>query len=115
MVHPCVPAILFTPICPHSLSFRPVVLPDYAELELRIAGEARGSAWVCFDGKSRRELQRGDSVAVRMSPNPVPTIARADSTNDWFDTLNRCFGWNERLEQKPYGGGEWEDEGRLGG
>ena len=116
MVHPNVPAILFTPICPHSLSFRPVVLPDYAELELRIAGDMRCSAWVCFDGKKRRELQRGDSVAVRMSPNPVPTIARADSTNDWFDTLNRCFGWNERLEQKPYDGRveSWEDGGGLG-
>ena len=106
MVHPNVPAILFTPICPHSLSFRPVVLPDYAELKLRIAGDMRCSAWVCFDGRKRRELRRGDSVAVRMSPNPVPTVAAADSTNDWFDTLNRCFGWNERLEQKPWESGE---------
>ena len=105
MVHPNVPAILFTPICPHSLSFRPVVLPDYAELELRIAGDMRCTAWACFDGKHRRELLRGDAVRVRMSANPVPTISKADSTNDWFDTLNRCFGWNERLEQKPYWGG----------
>ena len=105
MVHPNVPAILFTPICPHSLSFRPVVLPDYAELELRIAGDMRCTAWACFDGKHRRELLRGDAVRVRMSANPVPTISKADSTNDWFDTLNRCFGWNERLEQKPFWGG----------
>ena len=41
MVHPNVPAILLTPICPHSLSFRPILLPDYAELELRIPGDAR--------------------------------------------------------------------------
>ena len=105
MVHPNVPAILFTPICPHSLSFRPVILPDYAELELRIAGDMRCTAWACFDGKHRCELMRGDAVRVRMSANPVPTISKADSTNDWFDTLNRCFGWNERLEQKPYWGG----------
>ena len=101
MVHPNVPAILFTPICPHSLSFRPVVLPDYAELELRVAGDMRSTAFVCFDGKGRQELARGDAVRVRMSTHPVPTISKADSTNDWFDTLNRCFGWNERLEQKP--------------
>lgn len=100
MVHPNVPAILFTPICPHSLSFRPVVLPDYAELELRVAGDMRSTAFVCFDGKGRQELARGDAVRVRMSTHPVPTISKADSTNDWFDTLNRCFGWNERLEQK---------------
>lgn len=110
MVHPNVPAILFTPICPHSLSFRPVVLPDYAELELRIAGDMRCTAWACFDGKHRRELLRGDAVRVRMSANPVPTISKADSTNDWFDTLNRCFGWNERLEQKPYWGEQQDRE-----
>ena len=113
MVHPNVPAILFTPICPHSLSFRPVVLPDYAELELRIAGDMRCTAWACFDGKHRRELLRGDAVRVRMSANPVPTISKADSTNDWFDTLNRCFGWNERLEQKPYWGGGNSKTGNM--
>ena len=51
MVHPNVPAILFTPICPHSLSFRPVILPDYAQLELRIAGDARSGALATFDGE----------------------------------------------------------------
>ncbi|KAK8465630.1 hypothetical protein PHAVU_009G129700 [Phaseolus vulgaris] len=35
MVHPNVPCMLFTPICPHSLSFRPVILPDSAQLELK--------------------------------------------------------------------------------
>ena len=43
---------------------RPVVLPDYAELELRIPEDARCPAWVCFDGKQRQELQRGDAVRV---------------------------------------------------
>ena len=43
---------------------RPVVLPDYAELELRIPQDARSPAWVCFDGKQRQELHRGDSVRV---------------------------------------------------
>lgn len=100
MVHPNVPAILFTPICPHSLSFRPVVLPDYACIDLRIPEKSRGQAWVCFDGKQRQELQPGDYVNVRMSPNPVPTINKTDQTNDWFTSLERCFGWNERVEQK---------------
>lgn len=36
MVHPNVPAILLTPICPHSLTFRPVILPDYAEIILKV-------------------------------------------------------------------------------
>lgn len=82
---------------------RPVVLPDYAELELRIPGDARCPAWVCFDGKRRQELARGDSVVVRMSTNPVPTISKTDQTHDWFSSLERCFGWNDRAEQRPLG------------
>ncbi len=101
MMHPNVPAILLTPICPHSLNFRPIILPDYAELELRVPLDARCSAWVCFDGKFRQELNRGDSVKVKMSPNPVPTINKTDLTEDWFNSLHRCLHWSERLEQKP--------------
>lgn len=103
MVHPNVPAILMTPICPHSLTFRPVVFPDYAEIELKIPDESRSQGWVSFDGRSRQELHRGDGVKVCMSRYPVPTISRADQTQDWFSSLERCFGWNERLQQKPLG------------
>uniref|UniRef100_A0A0E0MD97 Uncharacterized protein n=1 Tax=Oryza punctata TaxID=4537 RepID=A0A0E0MD97_ORYPU len=44
-VHPNIPCLLFTPICPHSLSFRPVILPDSARLELKIPDDARSNAW----------------------------------------------------------------------
>jgi len=110
MVHPNVPAMLLTPICPHSLSFRPIILPDYAEIELRIPTNARSPAWVCFDGRSRQELQAGDKVRVKMSENPMPTINRTDLTGDWFDSLDRCFRWSDRLEQKP----AWSDEKPVG-
>jgi NAD+ kinase len=106
MVHPCIPALLFTPVCPHSLSFRPVLLPDSAELTLRIPESARDSAWVSFDGKRRHELRRGDSVTVRMSDFPLPTISKSDQTDDWFESLGRCLQWNERLEQAPAEPGE---------
>ena len=48
MVHPNVPAILFTPICPHSLSFRPVILPDYADVELKVPQDARQAPCTCL-------------------------------------------------------------------
>ena len=103
MVHPNVPAILFTPVCPHSLSFRPVILPDSAELELRIPSDARDSAWVSFDGKARSELRRGDCVRIAMSEHPLPTINKSDQTHDWFGSLARCLNWNDRVEQRPFG------------
>ncbi|GBF92618.1 ATP-NAD kinase [Raphidocelis subcapitata] len=112
MVHPNVPAMLLTPVCPHSLNFRPIVLPDYIELELRVPRNARSGAWVCFDGKARQELFRGDAVIIKMSEHPVPTINKTDLTADWFESLERCFRWSERSEQKPlegYGDGEGEE------
>ncbi|KAH7834009.1 hypothetical protein Vadar_011885 [Vaccinium darrowii] len=100
MVHPNVPCMLFTPICPHSLSFRPVILPDSARLELKIPEDARSNAWVSFDGKRRQQLSRGDSVRIFMSQHPLPTVNKADQTGDWFRSLIRCLNWNERLDQK---------------
>ena len=64
-----------TPVCPHSLSFRPVILPDSVVLEFRVPLTARSTAWVCFDGKSRQELRRGDRVILRMSEFPMPTVS----------------------------------------
>ncbi|KAF7829803.1 NAD kinase 2, chloroplastic-like [Senna tora] len=100
MVHPNVPCMLFTPICPHSLSFRPVILPDSARLELKIPEDARSNAWVSFDGKRRQQLSRGDSVRIYMSQHPLPTVNKFDQTGDWFHSLIRCLNWNERLDQK---------------
>ena len=100
--HPCVPAILFTPICPHALSFRPVMLPDSSEIELKIPETARESAWVCFDGQDRQELECGDSVKICMSPYPMPTVNKRDETDDWFASLVRCLNWNERTDQRPF-------------
>ena len=102
MVHPNVPAILFTPICPHSLNFRPIVLPDYADLVLLVEEGARSSVWVSFDGKYRQELYRGDSLRVCMSENPVATINRVDQTQDWMSSLDRCFGWSNRIPQRSF-------------
>ncbi|KAK6132257.1 hypothetical protein DH2020_033997 [Rehmannia glutinosa] len=84
MVHPNVPCMLFTPICPHSLSFRPVILPDSARLELKIPEDARSNCWVSFDGKRRQQLSRGDSVRISMSQHPLPTVNKSDQTGDWF-------------------------------
>lgn len=99
MVHPAVPAILFTPICPHSLSFRPVLFPDYVTLQIKVPDDARASAWVSFDGRHRMELMRGDKVIVCVSPWSVPTFTKKDATNDWFASVSQCLRWNERVVQ----------------
>lgn len=102
VVHPAVPAILVTPICPHVLSFRSMVFPDHVVLRCYVPDDARSGACVAFDGKNRRELSKGDSVQIKMSAYPVPTINRMDHSADWLDSLKRIFQFNVRPVQKPF-------------
>ena len=101
LVHPGVPAILFTPVCPHALSFRPILLPDFSEIELRVPLDARSACSVSFDGKHGMELERGDRLCVKMSENPVPTVNKEDGSLDFVYSLRRCLNWNDRDLQAP--------------
>jgi len=101
IMHPSVPAILFTPICPHSLSFRPVIFPDSAVLRCDVPDDARHGASVSFDGKRGHLLEKGMSLEVKMSYFPVPTVCKNDHTRDWFTSLDRGLNFNQRQKQKP--------------
>jgi len=101
MVHPSVNAMVFTPICPHSLSFRPIVFPDSCTLRFDVDPEARADAWVTVDGRNRICLKRGDSLIVTASPHPLPTVLRLGNTADWFGGLRTHFNFNVRQRQKP--------------
>lgn len=58
LVHPEIPSILITPLCPHTLSFRPMLLPDSMELRICVPFNSRSTAWASFDGRGRIELKR---------------------------------------------------------
>lgn len=113
LVHPDIPAILLTPICPHTLSFRPMLLNDDMALKVAIPSTGRGGAFVSFDGKGRVELGRGDEVVVRASQYPFPTVM--GQPLEWFDSISRTLRWNTRAaEQKDWAGraaGHGEGEG----
>mmetsp|Transcript_101379 Transcript_101379/g.295342 ORF Transcript_101379/g.295342 Transcript_101379/m.295342 type:complete len:576 (+) Transcript_101379:122-1849(+) len=100
MAHPSVPAILLTPVSPHSLSFRPALLPDSAVITVAVPLTARYGAALSVDGKDVCALRLGDSVEVAMSPHPVPTICCTSETGDWFGSVHEALQWNGRLEQK---------------
>ncbi|XP_066963808.1 uncharacterized protein [Macrobrachium rosenbergii] len=102
MIHPSVPAIMVTPICPHSLSFRPIVVPAGVELKIAVSRDSRNTAWVSFDGRKRQELLHGDSLRVTTSIYPVPSICAEDQIADWFASLDECLRWNDRKRQKHF-------------
>lgn len=94
LVHPDIPAILLTPICPHTLSFRPMVLSDTMALKVSVPRNSRATAYCAFDGKGRLELRQGDYVTITASQYPFPTVARTDT--EWFDSVSRTLRWNVR-------------------
>ncbi|GLU19325.1 hypothetical protein SLE2022_355810 [Rubroshorea leprosula] len=103
MVHPEVPGILFTPICPHSLSFRPLILPEHVTVRVQVPFNSRSSAWVSFDGKDRKQLAAGDALVCSMAPWPVPTACQVDSTNDFLRSIQDGLHWNLRKTQSSDG------------
>lgn len=109
LIHPSIPAILLTPICPHSLSFRPMVLSDTLSLRIAVPNRSRSSAYCSFDGKGRIELKQGDYVTLEASQYPFPTVMTG--TNEWVESVQRALRWNVRgAEQKGWAEGN-VDEG----
>ncbi|EFQ97718.1 NAD kinase 2 [Nannizzia gypsea CBS 118893] len=105
LIHPSIPAILLTPICPHTLSFRPMVLSDTLLLRVAVPRHSRSSAYCSFDGKGRIELQRGDYVTVEASQYPFPTVV--SQSGEWFQSVRRTLRWNVRgAVQKGWNGRE---------
>ncbi|KAM6502387.1 ATP-NAD kinase [Amanita muscaria] len=102
LVHPEIPAILITPICPHTLSFRPMLLPDTMELRICVPYNSRSTAWVSFDGRGRVELKQGDHIKVTASRYPFPTVCADKQSTDWFHAISRTLKWNERERQKSF-------------
>ncbi|KAJ4897736.1 NAD(H) kinase 1 [Raphanus sativus] len=103
MVHPQVPGILFTPICPHSLSFRPLILPDHVTVRVQVPFNSRSSAWVSFDGKGRKQLEAGDALVCSIAPWPVSTACQVESTHDFLRSIHDGLHWNLRKTQSSDG------------
>ncbi|EXJ77226.1 NAD+ kinase [Capronia epimyces CBS 606.96] len=108
LIHPSIPAILLTPICPHTLSFRPMVLSDTLALRIAVPHKSRSSAYCSFDGKGRIELKQGDYVTLEASQYPFPTVMTG--TNEWVESVQRALRWNVRgAVQKGWDDGADED------
>ncbi|KAI3113099.1 hypothetical protein CBS147333_3091 [Penicillium roqueforti] len=109
LMHPSIPGILLTPICPHTLSFRPMVLSDSHLLRIAVPKSSRSTAYCSFDGKGRVELRQGDYVTVEASQYPFPTVV--SNNNEWFISVQRALRWNTRgAVQKSWDGDEAEAE-----
>jgi NAD+ kinase len=103
LCHPDNPVILVTAICAHTLSFRPIILPDTVVLRAGVPYDARTSSWASFDGRERVELKPGDYVTISASRFPFPSVLPLErKSKDWVDSISRTLQWNSRQRQKSF-------------
>ncbi|MBE7941812.1 MULTISPECIES: NAD kinase [Ramlibacter] len=91
LLHPSTPGWVLVPIAPHTLSNRPIVLPDASEVAIEIVAGRDASA--NFDMQSLASLMHGDRITVRRSEHHVRFLHPRGWT--YFDTLRKKLHWNE--------------------
>ncbi|KAL5347736.1 hypothetical protein ACLOAV_007145 [Pseudogymnoascus australis] len=103
LCHPENPVILLTAICAHTLSFRPIILPDTIVLRVGVPYDARTTSWASFDGRERVELKAGDYVTVSASRYPFANVMPSGRrSEDWINSIRAKLGWNTRTRQKAF-------------
>jgi NAD+ kinase len=91
IVHPAVDAMVLTPIAPHTLTNRPVVIAGASDVQVRPIMADHDEVFVTFDGQSGFPLRPGDQVSVRRHPCPVRIVKSAQRS--YFDVLREKLKW----------------------
>lgn len=95
IVHPRVDALVLTPIAPHTLTNRPVVIPASTVVEVQPLVESESDdVFVTYDGQAGYELRRGDVVRVRRAGQAL-RLVRAPARS-YFEVLREKLKWGER-------------------
>jgi NAD+ kinase len=92
LVVPTVSALILNPICPHTLSQRPLVLPDSLEIEVRLLSSE--DATLTLDGQVGLTLKPGATLRVTRSPHSVGFVTFP--SHDPFEVLRQKLGWGAR-------------------
>ena len=91
IMHPSLETLVIVPICPHTLSNRPIVLPATQEIEIRLC-EVESAAQVNYDGQSTVIISSEDRVRIRRYPQPFILLHPEDY--DYFEILRAKLYWS---------------------
>jgi NAD+ kinase len=94
IVHPGVDAFVLTPIAPHTLTNRPVVIAGDSVVEVRAHVDGRDDVYVTYDGQSGNQLLEGDVIRVRRASQTL-RLVKAPSRS-YFELLREKLKWGER-------------------
>jgi NAD+ kinase len=93
IMYPTVAAIAITPICPHTLTNRPVIVPDESVVEVTIPHDVP-SAYLTIDGQVGELVRQGDRVVCRRSEQAIHLVRPPDVL--FFDVLREKLKWGGR-------------------
>jgi NAD+ kinase len=93
IVYPQVSAFVITPICPHTLTNRPLVVPDSAQIEVGFEA-AGGSIYLTLDGQVGVELKPGDLIKITAAPDRLRLVRPQEKS--YFSVLRDKLKWGER-------------------
>jgi NAD+ kinase len=94
IVQPNVDAIVLTPIAPHTLTNRPIVIPSSSTVRVTPMIGERDEVFVTFDGQAGFEMRAGDQISVCRAGQPIRLIRPA--TRSYFDVLHEKLNWGKR-------------------
>jgi len=93
IIYPTLQVVLVTPICPHSLTNRPIALPLASEIEIRLESRSE-EVYLTLDGQEGFPLSPRDLLRIRRCPEPVRLLT--DPGRSYFHILHRKLKWGQR-------------------
>ncbi len=95
IVHPDVDAVVLTPIAPHTLTYRPIVIPGSSEVRIKPGvGGSSDELYATFDGQHGVPLEAGDEIVVKCASQRLKLMRASSRT--YFDVLRQKLKWGQR-------------------
>ena len=92
IMYPTMRGVIIAPICPHTLTQRPIVVPETENIEIVLMNDSE--VFLTLDGQKGQQLERGDRVQVKESRNRVLLVR--NPSIDFFGILRAKLRWGER-------------------
>ncbi len=90
IVYPMMEVFIIVPICPHTLTDRPLLLPPFEPIRVKVVSKDK-HAWLTLDGQEGTQLKYGDEIVVKQSPY-FAYLVRTPYKN-YFDILREKLSW----------------------
>ncbi len=91
IVHPGLDALVLVPICPHTLSNRPLVIGSESRIEIRLCGGDLEHMRLSCDGQTNRSIRPGEAILIQRSPHELRLLHPRG--HDYYQILRAKLGW----------------------